>query len=130
MFKVVYIAENSNDLFEEGIPEYITETEELPSLPQEALPSELGFIGNKLLISFGALAVCIAIILILAIIFKNKKQNSDASAHEIFADEEAEINNSEISDSKYSIEKKNRNVNTFSSIHKCITTFLEKTKDI
>ncbi len=130
MNNTVYLAENNAEfeIVEIQEPEeYNTETEQLPPLPEEAMnSSELAFVANKSLVSFGTMAICIIIILICAFILKNKKQNKDASAHEIFADDEMDASNNKSSD----LRKKSQKTIVSSSIHNSILSFLEKTKDI
>ncbi|MCD7740246.1 MAG: hypothetical protein LUH11_02740 [Candidatus Gastranaerophilales bacterium] len=131
MINTIYIAENNIDsMFEIETPEYNTETEALPPLPDDtAQSSELAFMVNKSFISFGTMIICIIIIIAAAFIIKNRKQTKDASAHEIFAQEDSDLINNDSSE-YITKPQQNNKFSTSGSIHNCILSFLERTKDI
>lgn len=90
MFKTFYIADNTNDLFNEGIS--VTENEvglEIPPLPAEAqvqettqapkqtLPSESHFIMGKFAVSIGVMLLCIIILTVILTLYKKFFMNNN-----------------------------------------------------
>ena len=145
---IILIAENNTDMFENDIqvfeptaeiPESSTQTE-LPSLPEtpastytaSEMPknSEMQTVAQKAMISFGVMALCIVFILLVAFIIK-KKNIVISNKDEEFKEEENTKKEEAQPEYIQSPVRKNKisKLNTPSSIHKCIISFLEITKE-
>ena len=90
MFKTFYIADNTNDLFNEGIsitengegleiPPLPTEAQvqETTQVPQQTLPSEGSFIMNKFAVSIGVMFLCIIILTVILTLYKKFFMNNN-----------------------------------------------------
>jgi len=127
----IYIADNNNtDMFDIEIPAFDTGSEIPPPPDFQNQPSEMQNFAAKSFTSFGAMFVCIAIFLIIVWIIKKKK----AQTNSVYENEEEpgenyeQIEEAEPEEPVQAI-KKSSNLNTPSSIHKCILSFLENTKE-
>ncbi len=146
---IILIAENNTDMFENDvqvfeptaeIPEASNQTE-LPSLPEvpastytaSEMPknSEMQTVAQKAMISFGVMTLCIVFILLIAFIIKKRSGIISTDNYEEY--KETETAKKEETQPEYiqSPVRKNKisKLNTPSSIHKCIISFLEITKE-
>lgn len=141
----IYIADNSsNDIFNIEIPAFDAGSE-IPPPPDSygktsySQQSEFNDFTGKSFTSFGTMAVCIVIFLIIVFILKKRKTNAniayedETSVYEQQQDENDKIDTEEIPKSSIvpTVQglKKSSSLNTPSSIHKCILSFLENTKE-
>ena len=144
---IILIAENNNDMFENDIqvleppvPEE-NHAQELPQLPEsepavyygteEPPKTEMQTLAHKAFISFGLMAIFIVLILIFAFFYKKRKE---AREEEIYEEsqttEQAKTEEAEPEYVQSPVRKiKSSKLNTPSSIHKCIVSFLEITKE-
>lgn len=141
----IYIADNSsNDIFNIEIPAFDAGSE-IPPPPDSygktsySQQSEFNDFAGKSFTSFGTMAVCIVIFLVIVLILKKRKNNAniayeeEAPVEDKQQDENDKLETEEIP--KPSIVppvqglKKFSSLNTPSSIHKCILSFLENTKE-
>ena len=129
MEESIQINENNKDMFNLNIPSFDTGVE-IPS-PPVSEPSEIETFASKSLISFGTMAICIVLFLVIAFIFKRKKEFSSNLDYNIENENQNTIENSQDNNIVSNIASKNRNsyLNTPSSIQKCIKSFLENTKE-
>ncbi len=125
----IYIADNNNtDMFDIEIPAFDTGSE-IPPLPDiQNEQSEMQSFAAKSFTSFGAMFICIAIFLIIVLIIKKKKSKTD-SVYE--KEETSDENYEQMEETEEPVVAitKSSNLNTPSSIHKCILSFLENTKE-
>ena len=129
MEESIQINENNKDMFNLNIPSFDTGVE-IPS-PQVSKPSEIETFASKSLISFGTMAICLVIFLIIAFIFKRKREFSTVQNYDIENKNTNTIDNVDKNSLSNSITYKNINsyLNTPSRIQKCIKSFLENTKE-
>ncbi len=129
MEESIQINENNKDMFNINIPSFDAGME-VPS-PPTSKPSEIESFTSKSLTSFGTMAICIIIFLILIFIFKRKKEFINTINYNTENDNNNTINdNKENSEKNFVPQKKiNSYLNTPSSIQKCIKSFLENTKE-
>lgn len=141
----IYIAENNKDMFNIDIPAFdagdVSNYVETPASMPEPQPSEFDFVMNKSLTSFGAMAICIVVFILFALMLKKKKPveevytppveiKNDTKNYEREVREEVspEENNNEATLYRYS-SKKRSSLSTPTSINRCIRAFLENTKE-
>ncbi|HIS88289.1 TPA: hypothetical protein IAA87_02520 [Candidatus Avigastranaerophilus faecigallinarum] len=129
MNESIQINENNKDMFNINIPSFDAGTE-IPS-PPVSQPSEIETFTSKSITSFGTMAICIVLFLVIAFIFKRKKEFSSNLDYNIENENQNTIENSQDNNIVSNIASKNRNsyLNTPSSIQKCIKSFLENTKE-
>ena len=129
MEESIQINENNKDMFNINIPSFDAGTE-IPS-PPVSQPSEIETFTSKSITSFGTMAICIVLFLVIAFIFKRKKEFSSNLDYNIENENQNTIENSQDNNIVSNIASKNRNsyLNTPSSIQKCIKSFLENTKE-
>ena len=129
MNESIQINENNKDMFNINIPSFDAGTE-IPS-PPVPQPSEIETFTSKSITSFGTMAICIVLFLVIAFIFKRKKEFSSNLDYNIENENQNTIENSQDNNIVSNIASKNRNsyLNTPSSIQKCIKSFLENTKE-
>ena len=127
----IQINVNNKDMFNINIPSFDAGTV-VPS-PPVSQPSELENFTEKSIVSFGTMAICILLFLVFIFIFKRKRKSSETAD---YYNEEIENKNTnerkedENNEYKLSQEIKSKTyLNTPSSIHKCIKSFLENTKE-
>lgn len=136
MNNYTYIANESRDMFDIAIPAFDAGTiTESPSLNNYEKPSELEQFAAKSFTSFGTMAICIVVILIIAFIIKKKKDSDvDYNTSDVigYKQQPEEIIQEEEIETEFvqnTSERKRTLLNTPSSIHKCIISFLENTKE-
>ena len=144
---IILIAENDienieNDIqvLEPPVPEY-DNSHELPELPaaepavyygtEEPPKTEMQTIAHKAFISFGLMAVFIVLILLFAFFYKKRKEAREEEIYEEYqTTEQAKTEEAEPEYIQSPVRKiKSSKLNTPSSIHKCIVSFLEITKE-
>lgn len=129
MNESITINENNKDMFNINIPSFDTGGAVPPPPVSSAVQtSEFESFTEKSLVSFSTMAICIVIFLI--IVFIIKKRNSSAINTEREYKQEQNIENDNDYIHQPIIQNKRKSyLSTPSSIHKCIKSFLENTKE-
>lgn len=145
MSNSIYISANSKDMFNIEIPTFDSGAIATSYVAPETSVSQSEFdvVANKSLISFGVMLVCILIFLVIAFLFKNKKQSVVESKH-IPEKRRYNYNSEKVHTERVEQEyeqpenenmlyrhgsKKRSSLSTPNSINKCIRAFLENTKE-
>ena len=126
MLNVIYIANNEADVVDIPITEYDAVAEVQQNSASNKAPSELSFVAGKLLVSFGALLICIAIFLVLAFLYKRKLAKNSG----VVEDDDFPLAEEELPQPKVQVQSSASTLNTPSSVNKCIRSFLENTRDL
>ncbi len=152
--QIILIAENGVDMFDKNVQlenvfpkeesvQYNAPVTELPELPsaqptqfteyvpqtqQNPVKKEAGVIAEKAFISFGTMLICIALFIVIALFFKKKQTQNQ---QDIYTYKEPEkVQNDEPEYIQSPVRKiKTSKLNTPTSIHQCILSFLEITKE-
>ena len=142
----IYVADNNNtDMFDIQIPSFDTGSELPLPVVSSRQTSEFESFANKSLISFGTMLICIVIFLVIVLIIKKRKSKADYQTNNYQTDylgvndksaKTKSMAEGEMADDTPIPEpavipqtKKSLNLNTPGSIHKCILSFLENTKE-
>lgn len=129
MSESIYINENNKDMFNINIPSFETgAVVPPPPVASTTQQSEFDSFTAKSFVSFGTMAICIVVFLILAFIFKKRNKNKIDEEYTTSQAENEEPETEYIPQPIVSNKKKSY-LNTPSSIHKCIKSFLENTKE-
>ncbi len=126
MYNIILIADNETDLMGFPVEEYTSASEVSPEENITGENTEMSFVAGKLLVSFGALIVCIVLFLAFVLLFKKKLSKRDSLDEYDEYDEQAEEEGTEM-------QEQNRiptTLNTPSSVKQCIRTFLENTRNL
>ncbi len=129
MEESIQINENNKDMFNLNIPAFDAGTV-VPS-PPVSQPSELETFASKSITSFGTMAICIILFLVVVFILRRKKEASSTLDYNLKNVNQNTIENSDVNNTANNISSNNKNsyLNTPSSIQKCIKSFLENTKE-
>ena len=136
-------ANSSKDIFNIEIPTFDTGAISTGTVAPEknVSSSELGFVANKSLISFGIMFICILVFVILALLFKNAKKVEPRQRQvperkryysEKVRQERVENVYEEPKNENHlyrNSSKKRSSLSTPTSVNKCIRLFLENTSE-
>lgn len=126
----IYIADNpTDDMFNTIAPSFDTGVE-LPPPPANSNYSEMDTFVSKSFTSFGVMAICIILILLIAFIIKKRKtENEQYESSDINTPQEVIQEQQSEPQQTQTRKRRNSRLRTPNTLTKCIKAFLENTKE-